>query len=335
MPDISIIICTYNPEIRIIKRCLRAVQDLRSDGVNYEVILVENNCTTSLRDNDEVSVILKEIKGLNIIAENKPGLSNARITGVNNSNSPWIVFFDDDNEANRDYLINLSATILKYPNVGIWGPGQVHVDFLDKTSNWVEKNGRYSFQEKKIDKVEYALEETWKSCYPPGSGMCVRRDIFNKYAELYSANNFKTTGRTGTSLVSAEDNQIIYTSILLGFAVGITPDLKLNHLIPASKSNFSYLKKLRFFIRYSIPVAQVEFYPRMLRVYEEQQLSQSALFLLMSKYLVAGILKGKIKDAILDCLLVSGNYTGANLVLKKENPFWLKLFLRINGIKIK
>lgn len=334
MPDYSIIICTYNPEIRIIKRCLKAVQKLESNGLSFEVIVVENNCKTPLNNDSELKEILSAIKNLRVIEEPKPGLSNARIAGVQNSNSPWLVFFDDDNEAKPDYLIGLSTVIAKYPTIGIWGPGEVTVDFLDKTDNWIEKNCRDTFQEKKFTQVEYAMEKIWNRCYPPGSGICIRKDIFLKYVENYTSKKFKTTGRTGNSLISAEDNQIIYTSIFMGYPVGTTPDLKLNHLIPAAKANFNYVKKLRFFVRYSIPLANVEVYPELLQKYKSEQRSKFFLFIQLNKYLLIGILTGKIKESVIDCILISGNYTGVNLVLNRKNPAWLRLFLKIIGIEI-
>ena len=102
MTKISIIICTYNPETAIIKRCLSAVKRLQIIGIEYEVILVENNCITSIKENSELSLIAEGFNGLQIISENKPGLSNARIAGVNKSTGNWIVFFDDDNEPSED-----------------------------------------------------------------------------------------------------------------------------------------------------------------------------------------------------------------------------------------
>ena len=53
MTKISIIICTYNPETAIIKRCLSAVKRLQILDVEYEVILVENNCITSINKNSD------------------------------------------------------------------------------------------------------------------------------------------------------------------------------------------------------------------------------------------------------------------------------------------
>ena len=59
MTKLSIIICTYNPETAIIKRCLSAVKRLQIIGIEYEVILVENNCITSIKENSELSLIVE------------------------------------------------------------------------------------------------------------------------------------------------------------------------------------------------------------------------------------------------------------------------------------
>jgi len=335
VPDFSIIICTYNPEIRLIKRCLQAIQKLQTSGFSYETLLVDNNCTIPIKKNAELAELFKGFANIKLLLEPNPGLSNARIAGVQNATSPWIVFFDDDNEASPDYLIQLSSIILNYPAVGIWGPGEVKVDFVDKTTPWIEKNCRDTFQEKKLNHTEYALQQGWNACYPPGSGICIRKDIFIRYIELYTSNKFKTTGRIGNSLVGAEDNQIIHTSILMGLAVGTYPGMKLNHLIPASKSNFSYIKKLRFFTRYSVPQSAVEFFPDTLQKYKNTQRSQFSLFLQLHKYLLTGILKSRIKESIIDCILIAGNYAGINLVLNRKNPYWLKLFLKTFGIELK
>jgi hypothetical protein len=209
------------------------------------------------------------------------------------------------------------------------------VDFVDKTSDWIEKNCRDTFQEKKFKDMEYALQLAWNKCYPPGTGYCVRKAVFEKYSEQFFLNKYKTIARSGTSLMGAEDNQVIITSILMGLAVGTHPDLKLNHLIPADKANFDHVKKLRFFTRYSVVLANTEMIPDTLNTYRADQISQLSLFLLIVKYLLKGVLKLKTKEAIINCILVTGNYTGINYALKKKNPLWLLAFLKLIGIQIK
>ena len=41
--DYSIVICTYNPDERLLRRCLKAVHNLDVNDITMEVILVDNN----------------------------------------------------------------------------------------------------------------------------------------------------------------------------------------------------------------------------------------------------------------------------------------------------
>ena len=324
--DFSIIICTHNPEIDIIKRCLSAVRDLARNKISAEVIVVENNCSFSLNDLPELKSIIEVIEHVKIIEESKPGLSNARIAGFNASVGKWLLFFDDDNEPDPNYLINLTKLINEIPYVGIWGPGNVTVDFLGTPEKWVKENCLEVFQEKHFDKTEFALQQKWNTCYPPGTGMAVCRTVFEKYSFIYTSRKIKTTDRTGSSLISAGDNQIVYSAIMLNFPIGTSPKLSVSHLISEKKSNFNYVKRLRFFVRYSVPFAEIEFYPEEAVAYQKKIISQFALFILLMKYLVKGVLKFKTKEAIINCVLVTGSYTGINYALKKKDPFWLLIF---------
>lgn len=332
--NFSLILRTYNPDLRLMKRCLQSILELETKNLNYEVILVDNNSNSGFLNNIEIKNILSQIKNLQIIIETKPGSNNASLAGVKIANAPWLVFFDQDNEPYPDYLIKLKAIVEQHNNVGIWGPGEVIVDFIDKTSDWIEKNCRETFQEKKTSNIEYASELNWNKCYPPGTGYCVKKEIFLKYTELYLSKSLKTIARSGTSLMGAEDSQVIYMSILLGYSVGTHPALKLKHIIPEDKSNFDYVKKLRFFTRYSFVLATIEMLPETLNQYEKKQISQASLFILLNKYLIKGILNLDLKNAIINTILVAGNYTGINYALKKRNPVWLLVYLKTIGIKI-
>ena len=334
MTKLSIIICTYNPETAIIKRCLLALKSLQIIGIEYEVILVENNCITSITENSELSLIVEGFNGLQIISENKPGLSNARIAGVNKSTGNWIVFFDDDNEPSEDYLQNTIQLIKNFPYVKIWGPGNVTVDFIGNPESWVKENCKEIFQEKHFADTEFALQKTWCTCYPPGTGMVVEKQLYLKFIDYYHAKQLKTTGRIGNSLLSAEDNQIILTAILNNYPVGTSPVLNLTHIISDKKSTYSYVKRLRFYVKYSIPFAEIEMLPERFMFYKKQLLSESALAILLSKYLIKGLLKRQMREAIFECLLVLGNFCGINLVLKKDNPKWVISFLKLTGINL-
>src|SRR5687768_12830335 len=106
MNGFSIIICCYNSASRI-DETLRYVSDLTiPDGKNCEVIVINNN---SGDNTAELAVAKKKIFdqrkiAFRVIEEPRPGLSVARKTGASASFYDTIIFCDDDNHLNPDYL---------------------------------------------------------------------------------------------------------------------------------------------------------------------------------------------------------------------------------------
>ena len=48
MIDYSVVICTYNPDEEIFKRCLAAVECLDKTLLKIEILLIDNNSTTPI-----------------------------------------------------------------------------------------------------------------------------------------------------------------------------------------------------------------------------------------------------------------------------------------------
>lgn len=105
--DFSIIICTYNPDELLLKRCLSAVTHLIVGGFTAEVILVDNNSKEPLIDVNYVQDFIKNTPDSKLLLVKEQGLSHARIAGIQESKGRWIVFFDDDNEPDAAYLTAL------------------------------------------------------------------------------------------------------------------------------------------------------------------------------------------------------------------------------------
>ncbi|HCW08962.1 MAG TPA: hypothetical protein DGG95_16525, partial [Cytophagales bacterium] len=117
---ISVIICCYNSEKNIIRTLEHlARQDFSGD---WEVILVDNNCTdgTVALSKSAWSELSTDVT-LKIVQEKRPGLSFAREQGIANSNSPLLVFCDDDNWLAPDYLTVAVTYMNQNPSVGIAG----------------------------------------------------------------------------------------------------------------------------------------------------------------------------------------------------------------------
>lgn len=242
----AIAVCTYNPDLRLLARLLNALLPIiKSNKEKVDVIIVDNNSSPPLNSYSEIQDFLCEAPNSQCITETKQGLTAARCAAIKATLAPIVVFFDDDNEPAPDYLEILSQYFEKYPNVGIWGPGHIEVEYMDSVDPWFLDN-KQKFQQRKQPFAYVCEPASWGQYYPNGTGFAVRREIFNKYLEGVKNKRLQVTGRKGNQLSSGEDVQIVWEGIKLGFAAGMIPSLRCNHLIPASKANFSYLARLHF-----------------------------------------------------------------------------------------
>ncbi|MEO5999937.1 MAG: glycosyltransferase [Chitinophagaceae bacterium] len=260
--DLSIIICTYNPDQKVFGKCLNAIRSLRTDGINIEVIIVDNNSSTPLSSLEYVAEFLNEVSCSRLIIERNQGLSHARIAGFHSSSGDKIIFFDDDNEPFSDYVVKAKEILDNRPFVGIMGPGQINVEYIDGVDPWISQHLNKYFQEKNQEREEYVLSiVSWAPCYPPGTGQIIRRFVFESYLEMFLKKKLKTLDRYGESLSSGGDSQMIWSSINLNYAVGHHPDLRLNHLIPKKRANLKYIKRLSYYLDLSGRMAFAEMYP--------------------------------------------------------------------------
>jgi len=261
--DYSIVICTYNPEARILKRCLHAVSSLDRQGLNTEVILVDNNSEQPVMKQAYIEKFLHEIPQMRIIHVAEPGVQFARMAAIRDSGGKYIVYIDTDNEPAPDYLQQLKMLNSQYPEVAAWGPGDVTVDFLDGIDRKLENFARGSFQEKHYPQLAFDNKPLWQTCYPVGTGLCTFGFILKEYVKEAERGRFSLPGRKGELLSSGEDTQMILLAISKGFSAGSSPSLKLKHLIPGSRANVSYIRRLIFGTASCYETCLLEVFPMM------------------------------------------------------------------------
>ena len=255
---ISIVICTYNPDERLLNRVLSSAAGQMFSPEEYEIILVDNNSSSPVSELSGVKDT--RFSNFQIIIEPKPGLSNARIAGVNRAQAPLIVFADDDNELSASYLSNLLKLRHEFPEVGIWGPGIIQIDFIDGAANWVRKYMPDKYQYRALQETKFGCEPGWKPYFPTGSGIAIKKEVFLNYLSLYQKGDITLTGRIGESLASGEDSQIVWSAIKMKIPVGTSPVLKLNHIIPQKRTQLSYLEQLNYNVAYSFYRGQYEMF---------------------------------------------------------------------------
>jgi|LauGreDrversion4_2_1035121.scaffolds.fasta_scaffold43077_2 glycosyltransferase involved in cell wall biosynthesis len=247
MQGFSFIVCTHNPNqlmfADVIANLFLIIKDV---PIKSELIIVDNNSIPNLKEIACLNELIFKNKNILLVREDIPGLTYARIAGFKKAKFNWLIFVDDDNLPGIDYLIELDRLSKNYPEVKCWGAGKIEVIYQDQKLNPFLQSLKPLFQERSFKGVCFSSNIAGEDYYPPGSSMCVERSAFQTYLELIEKGSITSSDRTGNSLNSAGDVQIIYCCIKYGFSVGCSDKLTLLHLIKKEKTKQSYLLRLKY-----------------------------------------------------------------------------------------
>lgn len=130
---ISICVCTYQREHVV--TTLVSIGELKlPTGVSAEVIVVDNDEAGSARNlvetqaqNMTIPLFYYRAQGNNIATARNKSMSEAK--------GEWLAFIDDDEIADKDWLINLWSTAQQYDADAVFG--RVKSIYPSKTPNWI------------------------------------------------------------------------------------------------------------------------------------------------------------------------------------------------------
>ncbi|MER3440531.1 MAG: hypothetical protein C4296_04035 [Gemmataceae bacterium] len=115
---VSVIICTWN-RAKLLDMTLAHMQRLRiPEGVEWELIVVNNNCT------DDTDAIIAKYTGrlpIHRLFEPKQGLSFARNSGVEQAKGELILFTDDDVLVDSEWLAEYVKAAQDHPQAAYFG----------------------------------------------------------------------------------------------------------------------------------------------------------------------------------------------------------------------
>ena len=244
--SISVIICTHNPRPDYIERVINALKAQTLPLERWELLLIDNASNQSLCE----KINLDWHFNARHIRENQLGLTYARLRGFKESQTEVLVFVDDDNVLDQDYLETTLQISEKWPVLGAWG-GQILPEFEETPPEWTKPFWiNLALREFEHDKWSNLLHQDEST--PWGAGLCIRRTVAEKYGELVRNDpNRAKLGRSGKSLLSSEDKDMVFTSCDIGLGTGIFSSLKLTHLIPSNRLQEEYLLKLIEGVGYS------------------------------------------------------------------------------------
>lgn len=103
--DISVVVCTRN-RANYLPQMLQSIQELKSDGIHWEVIFVNNGSSDNTHQLLEEFVSSSSISA-KLILESKVGLSNARNAGWKAASGTIVSFTDDDCYPDSEWLTKI------------------------------------------------------------------------------------------------------------------------------------------------------------------------------------------------------------------------------------
>ncbi len=237
---ISVIICCFNSESRIEKTLLHLASQTFKGA--WEVVLVDNNCT------DQTTRVARETwtksgnaQTLKITKEPHPGLTYARAKGVMEADFDNLIFCDDDNWLQSDFLERAYALLKSKQEIAVFGSHNLAA-FEDEPPDWF---GRYQQHYAVGKQFERSADITEERGFVWGAGMVIRKEAL---MDLMSEGKFtlRNKDRTGKKLSDGGDTEICFALRQLGYRIYYAEELVLTHFMPAGRLKWSILRKMFF-----------------------------------------------------------------------------------------
>lgn len=251
---LSVIICTYNPRSDYLCRCLDALRHQRLPYDRWELLVVDNRSDEPLAD----CIDLSWHPNAHIVREETLGLTAARLRGIREATGELLVFVDDDNVLDADFLEIALHTVEGRQFLGSWS-GQCRPGFQEPPPEWTRRYwGNLVIRE--FDHDVWSNLPRLPATMPCGAGLCVRREVALHYLDLHeSGRRSFHFDRSGKSLLSGGDNDLAACACDISLGVGLIASLKLTHLISPERLTVDYLARLAEGIHYSSTLMDWEY----------------------------------------------------------------------------
>jgi glycosyltransferase involved in cell wall biosynthesis len=233
---ISVALCTHN-HIERLPRTLADLAKLIQPSRPWELIVVDNAST------DKTPALLSDTSWwpagvpVRIVREDRLGLSNARNRALREARGKYLVFIDDDETPDSQWLAAYEHDMLAYDPDALGGRINVLFEHGERPS-WL--------QDELLGFLGHL--DHGKGCWLTdpatpfyGGNFAVRKDLFSKVGEFDA-----DLGRKGQLNFGGEDTEFYRRLIASGFRVRWVAAAIINHRIRADKLRRTYFLDLHY-----------------------------------------------------------------------------------------
>ena len=231
----TVALCTHNHADRLV-RTLTDLPGLRPPEAPWEFLVIDNGCR------DGTPELLSRHRWpegwqVRVVREEKLGLSNARNRAIAEACGDYVIFMDDDETADPDWLCAYERLIRAHAPDAFGG--RIRLLFEDTRPAWL-KDELLGFlgELNRADEI-CPLTDPYTSFHGGNFGLhkrvCERVGLFDDML-----------GRKGTDNTGGEEVDFYRRLLAAGFKVWWTPEAVIHHRIQAEKLTRGYFLDLHY-----------------------------------------------------------------------------------------
>ncbi len=232
---LTAIICTYN-RAKYIGPLLESIAANDLPKEEYEILLVDNNCTDNTREVCDAFMVKHPDVNFRYTVEPEQGLSAAKNRGIKEAKGEIIVYIDDDTLVDPWYLRTYSEWLAAHPETMACG-GPIEPLYETSEPEWMTPYTKALL----TAWMNYGdhVREYPRGRYPGGGNAAYRKSVFEQVGLFNTA-----LGRKGGNLMGSEEKDIFDKMHALKMQVLYLPSPILHHIIPQAKLEPDYFNRL-------------------------------------------------------------------------------------------
>ena len=235
MIDFTVAIPTYNGAKRLAAVLKRLRQQVNTEHLTWEIIVVDNN------SQDNTAKIVREYQSfwpqnnpLKYVFEAEQGAAFARNRAVLEAKGKLIGFLDDDNLPERDWVATACEFGQLHPKVGAYGSQVIGKFETEPPPNFKRIAGFFGITNRGNLAHRY---EPKQKMLPAGAGLVVRRQAWLENVPKHLVLNHKGK-KEG---LASEDLEALLYIQKAGWEIWYNPEMVIYHDIPSWRLQKNYL----------------------------------------------------------------------------------------------
>jgi glycosyltransferase involved in cell wall biosynthesis len=236
--SVTTAICTWNRSKSLGVTLLSLQRLIIPPGIDWEVIIVNNNCTD---DTDEIVEQFTDGLPIRLLHEKQQGLSNARNCAVEAAKGDYILWTDDDVIVDPNWLAAYVDAFRTWPKAALFG-GPIKLKLEGNPPPWLvemlcDKSLASVYAHRDLSNIPIELNSTKWTSIPYGANLCIR---------MREQRNFRynpNLGRCRNGQIRGEETDVVKTMLNSDAEGWWVPGAIVHHVITEDLQTQAHLRR--------------------------------------------------------------------------------------------